>query len=199
MGNTFKNNAVILISPPFGGKNTQCSLIKKYLINSNRPFCLIATGTEFRLLNQNCYTAKLIKDRMDNGSLLPDFLPQSIVVNAMVKNLKKDDLLILNGYPRNKRQAEKFAEILEFFHRNPIVIFIKTSGGEIIKRFNLDLERGKVRENDEEILIHQLKIFDDELIPLVNFLKLRFPFKEIDGNRDLDDINKDIIKILSSR
>jgi adenylate kinase family enzyme len=187
-----KYDGILIISPPFGGKNTQCALIQKYFKENSYPYFFIETGKEFHSLDPNNYTAKLIKDRMTNGSLLPDFLAESIVVSHLMTNSIENYFLIFNGYPRNKNQALKFIEIMEFYKKSPVVVFINTPNEEIIRRFHLGRGNNRLDDN-EETLIRRLKIYKDEYRCLINKLRFSFDFEEIDGSLSKEEIYNNIL------
>lgn len=118
---------IVLLGPPGSGKGTQANLIcEKYKIPH------ISTGDIFRWnLKEGTELGKKAKEYMDAGSLVPDELTVSIVVDR----LKNDDCqngFVLDGFPRNLFQAEQLEKITDV--DKAIMIYLDDE--EIIKRLS---------------------------------------------------------------
>ena len=99
---------IILIAPPAAGKGTQSQLIcDKY----NIPH--ISTGDLLRKVSkEDSELGNLIREKMSSGSFVSD----DIVIDMLINRVKEPDCqngYILDGFPRNVSQAEKYLEMLE--------------------------------------------------------------------------------------
>ena len=69
---------IIFIGRSGCGKGTQRELLKKYIQKNDpgRQIFELETGARFReFVKEDSYSAKLTKQIIDNGGLLPSFLP----------------------------------------------------------------------------------------------------------------------------
>lgn len=99
--------SVILIAPPAAGKGTQSKLLSnKY----NLPH--ISTGDLLRNVDKDSEIGRQIQGVMKSGSLVSD----DIVMNLLEERISQPDCAngyILDGFPRNIAQAEKYLELLK--------------------------------------------------------------------------------------
>ena len=118
---------IVLLGPPGSGKGTQAHIIcEKY----NLPH--ISTGDIFRanIANQT-ELGKKAKAYMDQGSLVPDELTISIVVDRLQQpDCKKG--FVFDGFPRNLAQAKELDKMVELDK----AIMIHLDDEEIINRLS---------------------------------------------------------------
>ena len=116
---------IVLLGPPGSGKGTQANLIcEKY----NLPH--ISTGDIFRenIANKTPLGVKA-KEYIDQGSLVPDELTISIVVDRLKQpDCKKG--FVFDGFPRNLSQAIALDKMVEI--DKAIMIYLDDE--EIIRR-----------------------------------------------------------------
>jgi len=194
MNRQFKD--AILFAYPLGGKDTQATFLMNFYQNSMQNFLYIATGDFFRKLDKNNHSACLLNELINKGNLAPDFIATGLVVNSLVHNLSKDKTLIFNGFPRNKKQGETLVELMNFYGRKPVLIIIKVSKEEIIRRLETNENRGDRQDDTEDIVTNRLLIFDKENDPLVDYLKQHFECYEVNGDGEPEKIHDRILEIL---
>jgi len=118
---------IVLLGPPGCGKGTQANLIcEKY----NLPH--ISTGDIFRenIANKTPLGVKA-KEYIDKGSLVPDELTISIVVDRLKQpDCKKG--FVFDGFPRNLAQAEALDKMVELDK----AIMIHLDDEEIVRRLS---------------------------------------------------------------
>jgi adenylate kinase len=121
---------IILLGPPGAGKGTQSKRLAEKL---NVPH--ISTGD---ILRENVKAGTPLgreaKDYMDRGLLVPD----ELVAKMLKERFNQPDVkkgFILDGYPRNEKQALTLDEILKG-HRTDVekVIYLDTSDSVILQR-----------------------------------------------------------------
>lgn len=98
---------LVLLGAPGAGKGTQAKkIIEKY------PIPQISTGDLLRAaVSAGTALGKEAKSYMDKGELVPD----SVVLGMVEERLKQDDCkkgFILDGFPRNTKQAEELDAML---------------------------------------------------------------------------------------
>jgi adenylate kinase len=186
----------IFIAYPLGGKDTQAGLLIETYKNMLVPYLYLATGECFRKIEKGNYTSILIKDMMDNGTLVPDFLATGLVSSNLIQSMSQEKTLILNGFPRNKKQGLTFIEMMYFYKRSPKIIIIEVSPDEIMKRLE-ERKQIETRTDDrEEVVKKRLRIFEEENTPLVELLSKHFNSSIINGNGTIENTQKQIIEAL---
>lgn len=180
------------------GKGTQVKLLMEYLNNKDGKEIVYAyPGNEYRrLVEEENFTGKLIKDSMQKGHLQPDFLTTSIVTNILAVSLKPEKHLIFDGYPRTLAQSEALEAMVNFFQRENVkIIYIELSQEEAMKR---NLLRGRTDDTKEGIA----KRFDEyvtKVVPSMNYFKGKTGYQiySINGEQSVEDVHKDILKALN--
>jgi len=118
---------IIMLGAPGAGKGTQAKMIaEKYQIPH------ISTGDIFRanIANQT-ELGKKAKEYMDQGSLVPDELTISIVVDRLQQpDCKKG--FVFDGFPRNLNQAKELDKMVDLDK----AIMIHLDDEEIINRLS---------------------------------------------------------------
>ena len=121
---------IIFIAPPAAGKGTQSKLVSN---EYNIPH--ISTGDLLReeIANESPL-GNSIKAEMDKGNLVSD----EVITTLLRNRLTRDDCqagYILDGYPRNLKQAEIYNELLnELYYDRGVVIFFDIDKNIALKR-----------------------------------------------------------------
>jgi adenylate kinase family enzyme len=179
------------------GKGTQVKLLTDFLKNKDGLETIYAgTGEGFRqLIESDNYTASLVKEYMDRGELVPDFLTNAIFTNILISNLSPEKNLIADGYPRTIMQSMSFEKKMEFYKRKNIkIIYIELDREEAMKR---NLLRGR-HDDTEAGLFKRFEEYKNNVIPAMNYFKDKENYKiyTINGEQIIEDVHKDIIKAL---
>ena len=203
---------LILLGAPGAGKGTQAKFICDKL---GIPH--ISTGDIFRKnIKEGTPIGITAKSYIDRGQLVPD----SVTVEIVRLRLSDPDCekgFLLDGFPRNPYQAEELKKIIaidavidievpferllhritgrrlckvcgESFH----VDFIgeekvcKYCGGELIQR----------ADDNEKTVSARLEVYRKETEPLIDFYKKEGILKSVDGDRPIEIVCEDILKIL---
>ena len=97
---------IILLGPPGAGKGTQAVFIKNHFNIAH-----ISTGEMLREAVKNETELGLMaKNVMERGDLVSDDLLLKLI-NERIKNKDCENGFILDGYPRNQKQAASLDEI----------------------------------------------------------------------------------------
>jgi adenylate kinase len=180
------------------GKGTQIKLLTDFLKAKDRRETVYAgTGDGFRkLMDSGNYTAGLVKEYVNNGNLVPDFLTDAVFVNMLISNLSAEKNLITDGYPRTTPQSIIFTEMVKFFKRDNIkIIYIELSEEEAMKR---NLLRGRA-DDTKEGLTKRFNEYKNKVVPSMNYFKDKegYEILTINGEQSVENVHKDIIKALN--
>lgn len=195
-----KIHTIIFIGISGAGKGTQASLIHKYIEeNDLKNYVLhLETGRKFReLMESEGYTQQKIKKVNLEGKLQPEFLAVWNWSDQLVRGLKDNNHLIVDGTPRKVGEAEMFHQALDFYGREGVCV-INLSLSEEIAKERL-LERGREDDSKEGDIEKRFEWFKTETSPAIEYLKNieGYRYLEVDGSRSIDDIQDEIINFIN--
>jgi adenylate kinase len=186
-------NILIIFGPPGSGKGTQSKLISKKL-----NYFHFSTGEQLRKeVSKGTKLGKEIDSLISKGKFVPDKLSTEITKNFIFLNKKED--ILLDGFPRNLKQAENLLEILEELKIEKIiesikVINLEVRDQEIIKRLLLRAKIEKRKDDNEKTIKERLKIYHNETKKVLDFLEEKnIPIININGEGDIRKINQEIL------
>ena len=180
------------------GKGTQVELLQNYLKSKdpNAEVLWAYPGNEFRkIIASGTLTGSLVKEKLENGFLQPDFLTISLFINILAAGMKEDNSFIADGYPRTIEQSKAFENAMEFYGRTDIkVIYIELSKEEASKRMKL---RGRSDDTDEGIA-QRFDEYVNNVIPSMKYFegKPGYTLYTINGEQSIEDVHKEIISKL---
>ena len=210
---------IILLGAPGAGKGTNA---KKITSEYHLPH--ISTGDMFReALRDETELGKLAKSYMDKGLLVPDEVTISLVKERLSKDDCKDGFL-LDGFPRNLKQAEALEKIGKEINR-PINYVIdinvpeeilkdRITGRRVCKKcgapYHIKTLKPKVdgvcdicggelmqrKDDNEEALKVRLDEYHHQTEPLINYYSKKGILHTVDGSKDLKEVMADINAIL---
>lgn len=181
------------------GKGTQIELMQKYLKEKDQTTSITYAypGNEYRKITSNpeSATGAIVKGKLERGELQADVITVSIFNHILIDNLKKDDVIIADGYPRTIVQAEALEEIMKYYGRSQVaIIYIEVGKEEATKRMKLrarsdDTDEGIARRFDEYV---------NNVVPAMNYFngKPGYALHAINGEQTIEQVHADIIKAL---
>lgn len=175
---------LVLIGIQGSGKSTQGNLLSEKL---NIPY--LSTGHIFReIAKEITPLGRYIKETMNAGYLIPDEKTLEIVTEYL-RRTEYAKGYILDGFPRTRIQAEEFENGIEK------VIYIKVSDEEAVKRLSL---RQDAREDAAPpALKRRIELFYKFTVPVLDYYREKGILVEIDGEKNIDDIHRDICNVLN--
>lgn len=186
---------IIMLGAQGTGKGTVAGIL-----NKEKGWIQLSTGDIFREnISKGTELGVEANKYISKGCLVPDEITISMVENRL-DELKDEEGIILDGFPRNIDQAKKLDEILASKGQKvDWVINLETPRDEIIERmmnrrvcskckatYNLKLHPSKVPgicdvcggeliiradDSDEDAIKKRLEIYDTQTQPLVDFYK----------------------------
>lgn len=206
---------LILMGLPGAGKGTQAEkIVEKYDIPH------ISTGDMFRLaIKEGTTLGKEAKSYMDKGELVPDEVTIGIVRERLSKPDCQKGFL-LDGFPRTIAQAEALENLLSDMEESlDYVLHIDVPKEQLIERltgrricptcgatyhvaFNPPKEDGKCdhdgseliqREDDQpETVRKRIEVNVEQTQPLLDFYRDKGYLVSFEGDRDINEVFKDI-------
>lgn len=180
------------------GKGTQGKLVKEY-IESKDPehkVLYIETGNGLRALAaRDVHTGHITKNILDNGGLIPVFLPIWVWTEYLVNNFTGSEHIILDGIARRLPETPVIDSALEFYGRkNLVVVYIDIPREVAFERLKA---RGRYDDTDRDIN-NRLDWYEENVVPAINFFRNndRYRFLDINGNRAPEEVHKDILEQL---
>jgi adenylate kinase len=209
---------IILLGPPGAGKGTQAVQLAKTLRIPH-----IATGD---LLRNNVKEAtplgKEAKDYMDKGLLVPD----GLVAKMLMQRFDNPDVkggFILDGYPRNLKQAETLDSILKQRHMAiDLVVYLDSSESVILQRLTgrlvcsgcaanfhiknmppkqsgiCDNCQGKLyqrTDDKEETVRKRLQVYKQETASLIKYYDSKKKLQHLSADEDAGVVLQKIIQL----
>jgi adenylate kinase len=187
-----KYRCILLFGAPGAGKGTQGKIL-----GSIPNFFHCASGDLFRSLHPDSSLGKIFIEYSSRGQLVPD--PQTIelwqqfIENSMQigRFNPEQDLLVLDGIPRNVHQAEILNGTLDVI----AVFYLKCVDEEqLIHR----MQRRAIKENrlddaNLDVIRERLKIYDKETKPVLKYYGRKLVHK-VNADQTPAKVLADILK-----
>ena len=199
---------VLLLGAPGAGKGTQSKrLAEEFGLDH------VTTGDALRQNKDMETDYGTPREYMEEGELVPDGLVNEIVEAA----LSEAEGFVLDGYPRNRSQAEHLSDITDLDY----VFFLDVDEEELVNRLTgrrVDPDTGEnfhveynmpddddvrdrlvQRDDDTEDTVRErLRVYHENTEPVVEHYRDAGVLVEIDGEQAPDDVFEDIAAHLES-
>lgn len=204
---------LVILGAPGAGKGTQCErLVEEFDLTH------VTTGDALRENKDMETEYGTPRSYMDEGELVPD-----PVVNEIVEaELESADGFVLDGYPRNREQAEYLDSITDLdgvIHLavDEDVLVDRLTGRRVCSdcganyhvEFNPPSEEGTCdvcggelyhREDDKkETAEERIRIYEENTQPLIDFYREREDLIAIDGEQAIEDVWEDVRRAVQSK
>ena len=184
---------LIIFGPPGAGKGTQSDfIVNKYDLYQ------LSTGKVLRNeIKNKTELGKEISSIINSGTLVSDDIVKKLVEN-FISDKKYKNKLIFDGYPRNLTQAKTLDELLiKYGQKLDLVLKLSVSLETIKKRISERRTLEKRADDYEGIAIKRYETYEKSTEPVIEYYKKLNLLKVIDGERSIDQINKEISDIIS--
>ena len=212
---------IMFIAPPAAGKGTQAELVvEKYHIPH------ISTGDILREISkEDSEIGEYVRETLASGKLVKDEITYQLIEDRLKKDDCKNGFII-DGFPRNLDQANEYDKILERLNYevgNVILIDIdkeilekRITGRRLCEKcgaiYNINDENmtpkvesvcdqcgGKLYQRSDDNLESfqtRYQTYLDKTEPIIDHYKKQGVLKVVDGNDTIDNIFKQIDKII---
>ena len=163
-----KYRTILLFGAPGAGKGTQGKIL-----GTIPNFYHCACGDVFRSLSATEPLGRIFIEYSSRGQLVPDE-PTVELWRQFIRNCEKSgrfhpelDTLVLDGIPRNRRQAEMLADTLDV---RAVFYLHCTNFDAMVQR----LQRRALKENrlddaNLQVIRDRLKVYDKETKPVLSY------------------------------
>jgi adenylate kinase len=207
---------LIMLGPPGAGKGTQAERL-----HEDFGLLHIATGDILRAEVAADTPLGIEAGRyMDAGELVPD----EVIVGMITQRISGGDArdgFLLDGFPRNERQADALAEALEELERRlTAALLIEMPDEALVRRltgrrmcvknpthiYHVEFDPPKhadvcdqdgarlvQRDDDrEETIRHRLQVYHAQTEPLIDYYDRAGLLRRFDGNRNANEVHAHI-------
>lgn len=192
-----KQQTFIFFGRSGSGKGTQAKLLIEHLNKvKNNGNLYIETGQHFRnfIANESNHSASLTRKVLDEGGLMPVFMPIWLWAGIIVEKFTGKEDLILDGLCRRKDEAPVLDSAIKFFGlEKPYIIYINTGKEWSLKRLR---ERGREDDDKEEDMLRKLNWFDWNVMPAMSYFheSKDYNFIEVNGEKSIEEVHAEIIQ-----
>ena len=179
---------IILFGPPGAGKGTQAKYLVKVLNNFQ-----ISTGDMLREeIKKDTEIGKKIIRYMNEGKFVDDEIVNSLM-KKVVSDSSKKGKLIFDGYPRTIEQAKNLDLLLtESKQQIDFIFFLNVNKETIIKRIEKRKVEEKRGDDDLDTILKRYDTYLKTTSPVLDYYSSNQNFYKLDGNLEIDQINKQI-------
>jgi len=210
---------IVLLGPPGAGKGTQAQFIASHL-----SIPKISTGDIFRAnVSAGTSLGRQAKEYMHRGDLVPD----EVTIAMVEDRLAEDDAtagFLLDGFPRNVRQAEVLEELIERMEvKLDVVLELVVEDDEVVRRLSgrrtcrtcghiwhqefdpsarpdvCDQCGGELFQRDDDLpatIRHRLQVYYEQTVPLLDFYAVRDLLVGVDAMGPVEDVTERAITAL---
>ena len=184
---------IIIFGPPGAGKGTQSDfIVKRYNLFQ------VSTGKILRKeIKDKTDLGQKISSLMSSGSLVEDSIVNKLI-EEIISDKRYENKFIFDGYPRNIDQANNLNNVLKKYNQKIDIVLKLSVSLETIKNRILERRNIEKRPDDsEEIAVKRYKTYEKSTEPVIEYYKKLNLLKVIDGERPIEQINKEISEIIS--
>jgi len=160
--------AVLILGAPGSGKGTQ-----GVILGQIPRFYHYSSGDVFRQMDTRTEVGRQFVEYSKRGELVPDEFTIKLWVSYMndlvtMHQYKPDiDILVLDGIPRNVRQAEILADHVEIHH---VFHLSCPNRDELARRMRKRaLKEQRLDDASETVIQHRIRTYEEETKPILDY------------------------------
>jgi adenylate kinase len=189
-----KHTAVLLFGPPGVGKGTQGQIL------GNIPgFFHHSSGDVFRSLAIGSTEGKEVYRYISKGQLVPDELTMTIWRKSLEGQIgvsaykPYEDLLVLDGIPRNVRQAELLEAEVDV--RRVVQLYCGNEEQMIHRIKRRAIRENRVDDANEQVIRQRFAVYHEQSKPVLGYYPQDMIF-QVDAMRSPAEVLKQVLEVL---
>jgi len=192
------NQAFIFMGKSGSGKGTQAKLLRDYLGKNDggRKVIYIETGQLLRDFGKQYagnYTAKLVNEVINEGKLMPAYMPIKLWTDCLINNYTGEEHIIFDGVARRYHEAGILEGALQMYLKiKPHILDIVVSDDWATERL---LGRGREDDNEDDIR-ERLAFYQSDVKESIEYFKKDeswFNYHAINGEQTIEGVHDEIV------
>ncbi|XP_010154397.1 PREDICTED: adenylate kinase isoenzyme 5 [Eurypyga helias] len=185
-----KSNIIFVVGGPGSGKGSQCEqLAKKYGFTHLSTDDLLQN--ELSSLSER---SKLIKDIMESGEPVPGGIVLELLKEAMVSKLGDTKGFLLDGYPRELKEAEEFESKIG----EPQLVFCLDCSAETMSHHLLMRNQSSQESDNTETVKEEIESYYQASKPLIAYYERKTQLCKVDAEGTQGDVFLEFCKTIDS-
>ena len=185
---------LVIFGPPGAGKGTQSGFItKKFKLYQ------LSTGELLRTEIKNKTTLGLkISSIINSGDLVSDDIVSQLI-KKFISNIKYQNRIVFDGYPRNLSQARILENLLkENNQKIDLVLKLSVSLKTIKKRISERKNLEKRADDSEEVAVKRYDTYEKNSKPVLDFYEQSGLLKVVNGEGSISKISSEISALIEA-
>ncbi len=175
---------IVLLGAPGSGKGTQAALLKDHYAIPH-----ISTGVLLReAVAAETPLGQQAKEIIARGELVPD----DVMLDLIRERLGQGDVsggFILDGYPRNLKQAEALDEVLgELGQPVEEAVLIEVNEDMVVERIAKRAAEEGRSDDTEEVVRNRMRVYQEQTAPVAGHYETRGLLTRILGEGTIDEV-----------
>lgn len=181
-----KIDTLFLSGPQGSGKGTQARILA-----DKRGYFHWEMGALLRAeAKTETEVGKKIAVLINAGSLVSDVIIKQ-VLDVKFKTIPKDQTIMFDGFPRNMEQADFLLAFLhEHGRKDFVTMLLDIPKDESLKRLLLRAQVEHRLDDTPETIEKRLYIYEMETLPMLNTLRDKTYFIDIDGRSSIEEVSR---------
>jgi adenylate kinase len=184
---------VLMVAPPGAGKGTQGALIAAHF---GIPH--IATGELLRdHVARRTALGLAVQEYLDRGELVPDQVVLDMVRAAVVAAKAAGGGYVLDGVPRNMRQARALYLIaVELEMTADVALHLDAGDAEVTRRLLARAALEHRSDDTAEVIAQRLALYHEVTAPILCWYRDRGILVSVDAMRPAQQVSREILAAL---
>jgi adenylate kinase len=185
---------VLMVAPPGAGKGTQAKRLAEHY-----GLAHLASGDLLRHeMAAGSDIGRAAADYVEQGDLVPDELVLRLVLDRAFVAAKQGGGYVLDGFPRNRGQAEEAYAMTNGDEdlRLDAVIHLEVAREELRRRMLARASADGRTDDRASVIDHRLEVYDRQTEPLLAYYRDRGLLVSVDGERPVDEVTRLLIAAL---
>jgi adenylate kinase len=183
---------LLMIAPPGGGKGTQAKRLAEHFGIQH-----ISSGELLREeIRKGTALGRRAQRYVERGDLVPDEVIVDLLLDRVIEAAAQGGY-ILDGFPRNRQQAEAAAALgRELGLSLDAAINLEVPDEEVLRRLRERAQLEGRPDDSEDTIRHRLEVYRAATRPLLEYYDQRGVLINVDGARPPDEVTEAILAAL---